>query len=222
MQLSEITDGLERLLEQNHYNPVTIRFYRNEWKKIRLFLTERYGDTGFDMERGLEYLEEKYNFKTRYDEGTLSQQRVQLLRVIHMLEDYRLHRVLTRRYHASRNPISLRPDLEIIFSEYSRYLNGSELSKCTVDHYLSFSKVFLDFLCQRSLIGINNLTTKLCHEYLKTLAGYSFKTVEQNVCGLRHFLRFLNPESVKPINSKIPKCRLQAGKQSRKPHPHCT
>ena len=30
------------------------------------------------------------------------------------------------------------------------------------------------------------------------------------------------PESVKPINSKIPKCRLQAGKQSRKPHPHCT
>ena len=126
MQLSERTDGLERLLEQNHYNPVTIRFYRNEWKKIRLFLTERYGDTGFDMERGLEYLEEKYNFKTRYDEGTLSQQRVQLLRVIHMLEDYRLHRVLTRRYHASRNPISLRPDLEIIFSEYSRYLNAGK------------------------------------------------------------------------------------------------
>ena len=192
MQLSEITDGLERLLEQNHYNPATIRFYRNEWRKIRLFLTERYGDTEFDMERGLEYLEEKYNFKTKYDEGNLSQQRVQLLRVIHMLEDYRLHRVLTRRYHASRNPISLRPDLEIIFSEYSRYLNGSELSKCTVEHYLSSSKVFLDFLCQRSLNGINDLTTKFCHEYLKTLAGYSFKTFEQKVCGLRHFLRFLN------------------------------
>ena len=96
MQLSEITDGLERLLEQNHYNPATIRFYRNEWRKIRLFLTERYGDTEFDMERGLEYLEEKYNFKTKYDEGNLSQQRVQLLRVIHMLEDYRLHKPKTR------------------------------------------------------------------------------------------------------------------------------
>ena len=33
---------------------------------------------------------------------------------------------------------------------------------------------------------------------------------------------YITPESVKPINSKIPKCRLQAGKQSRKPHPHCT
>ena len=27
--------------------------------------------------------------------------------------------------------------------------------------------------------------------YLKTQAGYSFKTVEQNVCGIRHFLRFI-------------------------------
>jgi integrase len=30
-----------------------------------------------------------------------------------------------------------------------------------------------------------------CNSYIKTLAGYSFKTVEQKVCGLRHFLRFL-------------------------------
>ena len=37
-----------------------------------------------------------------------------------------------------------------------------------------------------------------------------------------HTLCGVVPESVKPINSKIPKCRLQAGKQSRKPHPHCT
>ena len=36
MQLGEITDGLERLLEQNHYNPATIRFYRNEWRKIEI------------------------------------------------------------------------------------------------------------------------------------------------------------------------------------------
>ena len=35
------------------------------------------------------------------------------------------------------------------------------------------------------------ITMDLCNSYLKTLAGYSFKTVEQNVCGVRHFLRFL-------------------------------
>jgi integrase len=32
---------------------------------------------------------------------------------------------------------------------------------------------------------------EICNGYLKTLAGFSFKTIEQNVCGFRHFLRYL-------------------------------
>ena len=107
MEFDEITAGLEKLLKANHYNPATIRFYKNEWKKIKLFLSEKYSDSAFDMERGLAYLEEKYHLQTKYNDGTLSQQRVQLLRVVHMLEDYRLHKALTRRFHASKNPIQL-------------------------------------------------------------------------------------------------------------------
>ena len=109
MIMKEITDGLKTLLSDNHYNPVTIQFYEREWKKIQAFLLTEYGDEGFDMERGLAYLEKQYGFQTRYNDGTLSQQRVQLLRVVHMLEDYRLHQVLTRRYYASKNPIRLNP-----------------------------------------------------------------------------------------------------------------
>ena len=90
MIMKEITDGLKTLLSDNHYNPVTIQFYEREWKKIQAFLLTEYGDEGFDMERGLAYLEKQYGFQTRYNDGTLSQQRVQLLRVVHMLEDYRI------------------------------------------------------------------------------------------------------------------------------------
>ena len=94
MTMKEITDGLKNLLLDNHYNPVTIQFYEREWKKIQSFLMTEYGDEGFDMERGLAYLEKQYGFQTKYNDGTLSQQRVQLLRVVHMLEDYRLHQVI--------------------------------------------------------------------------------------------------------------------------------
>ena len=107
MTLTVITEGLLKLLEANHYNPATIRFYQREWNKISSFLYAEYSDEEFEMERGLAYLENQYGFVTRYNDGTLSQQRVQLLRVVHMLEDYRLHQVLTRRYHASKNPIVL-------------------------------------------------------------------------------------------------------------------
>ena len=120
MIMKEITDGLKTLLSDNHYNPATIQFYEREWKKIQVFLLTEYGDEGFDMERGLAYLEKQYGFQTRYNDGTLSQQRVQLLRVVHMLEDYRLHQVLTRRYYASKNPIRLNPYYAGIHTGYCK------------------------------------------------------------------------------------------------------
>ena len=126
MNLEMITEGLKQLLQENNYTPATIHFYEREWNKIQCFLTEKYRSTEYDMERGLKYLEKQYGFITKYNDGTLSQQRVQLLRVVHMLEDYRLHQVLTRRYHASKNPIMLNAYYSDIFADYSNFLVSSE------------------------------------------------------------------------------------------------
>ena len=135
MKLEMITEGLKQLLQENSYTPATIRFYEREWNKIQCFLTEEYVNTEYDMERGLKYLENQYGFITKYNDGTLSQQRVQLLRVVHMLEDYRLHQVLTRRYYASKNPITLNAHYSDIFADYSNSLDSTELSASTVGHY---------------------------------------------------------------------------------------
>lgn len=191
MTLTTITEGLLQLLEANHYNPETIKFYKREWNKISRFLYEEYSDEEFEMERGLAYLEKQYDFVTRYNDGTLSQQRVQLLRVIHMLEDYRLHQVLTRRYHASRNPLVLEGRFAKIYDDYCVYLNGTSLAASTVKHYSSIALVFLDFLFQKGVKDPEAIDMSCCNGYLKTLAGLSFKTVEQNVCGLRFLLRYL-------------------------------
>lgn len=191
MNLEMITERLKQLLQENNYNPVTIRFYEREWNKIQCFLTAEYGNTEYDMERGLKYLEKQYGFITKYNDGTLSQQRVQLLRVVHMLEDYCLHQVLTRRYYASQNPITLNVHYSNVFADYSNFLDSTELSISTVGHYKRISLVFMDYLQQRKIESTENITMNTCNSYLKTLAGYSFKTIEQNVCGIRHFLRFL-------------------------------
>lgn len=192
MKLEMITDGLKELLLENHYNSTTIHFYEREWKKIQTFLMNEYGDTEYEMERGLKYLEKQYNLVSKYNDGTLSQQRVQLLRVVHMLEDYSLHRVLTRRYYASKNPLTLDERFEPLFNEYADFLDSSELSVSTVNHYKRMSVVFMDYLTQRKISSADQVAMDICNSYLKTLAGYSFKTVEQNVCGVRHFLRFLH------------------------------
>ncbi len=200
MKLEMITEGLKELLLENHYNPATIRFYEREWKKIHTFLTDEYGDTEYEMERGLRYLEKQYSLITRYNDGTLSQQRVQLLRVVHMLEDYSLHKVLTRRYHASKNPLTVGESYSSLFREYTDCLDSSELSASTISHYKGIATVFLDYLTQRKILSVGQITMDICNSYLKTLAGYSFKTVEQNVCGVRHFLRFLYSSGNIPDN----------------------
>lgn len=191
MNLEMITEGLKQLLQENNYSSATIRFYESEWNKIQCFLTEEYGNTEYDMERGLKYLEKQYGFITKYNDGTLSQQRVQLLRVVHMLEDYRLHQVLTRRYYASKNPITLNAYYLDVSADYSKCLDSMDLSMSTIGHYKGISLVFMDYLQQRKIESTMNITMDTCNSYLKTLAGYSFKTIEQNVCGIRHFLRFL-------------------------------
>lgn len=140
MNLEMITEGLKQLLQENNYSSATIRFYEGEWNKIQCFLTEEYGNTEYDMERGLKYLEKQYGFITKYNNGTLSQQRVQLLRVVHMLEDYRLHQVLTRRYYASKNPITLNAYYLNLYTDYLDFLNSTELSASTIGHYKGISR----------------------------------------------------------------------------------
>ena len=105
MKLEQIIQGLEKLLIKNNYSPQTIKFYKREWKKLELFLIDNYSSTEFSLDKGLAYLEKQYGIVSKYIDGTISQQRVQLLRVIHLLSDYQLHGVLTRRYTASRNQI---------------------------------------------------------------------------------------------------------------------
>ena len=49
----------------------------------------------------------------------------------------------------------------------------------------------MDYLTQLKIYDMKDISMDTCNGYLKTQAGYSFKTVEQNVCGVRHFLSFL-------------------------------
>ena len=175
MNLEVITERLKQLLQENNYSPATIHFYEREWGKIQSFLQETHGSTEYNMERGLEYLEKQYGFVTKCNDGTLSQQRVQLLCVVHMLEDYRLHQVLTRRYYASKNPIILNTYYLNIFTDYKSYLVSSQLSRVTVGHYIKISKTFIDYLQQRKVESIKDITMDTCNSYLKTLAGLSIE-----------------------------------------------
>lgn len=88
MKSNEICIGLRALLERQHYSKATMKFYEREWKKISRYLFEQHGTDKFTMDYRIKYLENQYGIITKYEDSSLNQQRVQLIRVVHMLEDY--------------------------------------------------------------------------------------------------------------------------------------
>ena len=119
-----------------------------------------------------------------------------MIRTIQILQDYKLHGVLTRRYHASKNPIRLEGDYLNIHIRFNDYLDHTELSKSTKKHYIKISLIFLDYLNQKGITDVSHIDLSICNDYIRTFTGMSFKTIEQHICGLRYFLRYLNKENV--------------------------
>ena len=196
MKLNTIVSGLKKLLGANHYAPATIRAYECFWSKLDLFLRKEYGSTEFTMERGLAYLEKERGIISMVNDGTLSQQKVQYIRMIHMLEDYQLHGVLTRRVYANKNPIRLKEPYDSIYLSFTAFVEKTYRSAATVEHYTNTAHVFLDYLQQCSISDISLVKFNTVTSFISTLAGFSWKTVEQNICGLRCFLRWLNDSGV--------------------------
>ncbi|HZJ99157.1 MAG TPA: site-specific integrase [Tissierellaceae bacterium] len=63
----------------------------------------------------------------------------------------------------------------------------------------------------------HKITIPNVHSYIKTLAGYAYKTVEQSICSIRAFLRYLLEQDIlkDDLASKTP--MIQARKQTRIP-----
>lgn len=90
-------------------------------------------------------------------------------------------------------------------------------SKVTVEHYVKQSKRFMDYLISQGINDCHEITLSVINSYIRTLAGYSYKTVEQNICSIRTFLRYLLEADIlkTDLASKTP--MVQARKQTRIP-----
>lgn len=76
---------------------------------------------------------------------------------------------------------------------------------------------FLSYIESQNVWQIEDVRTVHIPDYVKTLLGYSYKSVELQLCALRCFLRFLMQEGVlaEPLLKAIPS--IKARKQNRIP-----
>lgn len=213
--LTELIDDLEREMLRLHYTNVSIKAYRRQWNKLIQFAQEK-GEIYYSEDLGIEFIEKYFHILEKDFNRTLKQSDAYKLRIIRMVGDFQLHNSILRRYHKHKDILTDQYFIDIS-NRFKSYCVNKDYSKVTIDHYVNQSERFMDYLVSQNITSCGAISLILINNYIKTLAGFTYKTVEQNICSIRAFFRFLlEAEEVKTdFAAKTP--MVQARKQTRIP-----
>lgn len=213
--LAELINDVEKEMLRLGYTKGSLQFYRRRWRMLLKFAQER-GETYYSERLGMDFLEKHFHILEKDLDLKFSQAEAQEVRVIRMVGDFQLHHTILRRYYKHKEILTAPYFLEIS-KRFKSYCVGKAYSKVTTDHYVKQSARFMDYLASQHVTGCTLINQELIHAYIKTLAGYTYKTVEQNICSMRAFFRFLleNGEVQTDFAAKTP--MVQARKQTRIP-----
>jgi len=203
--LFELIQELEQELLRLGYTERSMNYYRTQWRKLKNFADSK-EQQYYSEKLGIDFLSEYHDINQDDFSKRLTQSQTQKLRVIRMVGDFQIHHSVLRRYMKHKrilnDPYFI--DISKQFQEYC--IKQKSYAKATVDHYVKQSAYFMDYLASQGITDFNNMNLEYIHAYIRTLAGFSYKTVEQNICSIRAFFRFLLEKEIVEIDfaSKLP------------------
>jgi len=213
--LKELLQELEQELLRLGYTEGSMSFYRNRWKKI-LYFAEESNVIYYSEQFGINFVETHYQIFEKDFNKTLSQRDIQELRIIRMIGDFQLHHTVLRRFCKHREIIT-DSYYKNISNDFKKYCSQKGYSKVTVNHYVKQTERFMDYLVSQRVCYCNDINLPIINAYNQTLAGYTYKTIEQIICSIRSFLRYLQEQDIlkTDLASKTP--MIQVRKQTRIP-----
>ncbi|MCD8339088.1 MAG: tyrosine-type recombinase/integrase [Burkholderiales bacterium] len=191
MTLTKITEGLERIFGQRHMASSTLGTYRTQWKRLREYLDDKYGNEDFDMARGMSYFKDTFKIRSDKLPEQLTKVQSHVLRVINTLEDFKLHGAITKERITRDKPIELPAALAESLSSYRKWLLKEGYAKKTIELDIWVAVRFLGFLQQIGRTSLTNLKTDDCEAFIKTWARYSAGTSRLFMRSLKFLLKYL-------------------------------
>ena len=211
--LNELLGELEQELLRLGYVKGTMTFYRNRWQKLKDY-AERKGQEYYTEQLGIDFAKENFGITQEDFSKTLNQAQTQELRVIRMIGDYQMHRAVLRRYLKHRE-ILTEPYFKEISERFRAHCENLKVySKITANHYVKQSGYFMDYLTAQGKRNFEQVDLNDVNAYIRTLAGFTYKTVEQNICSLRALFRFLNEMGIVAEDHASKMLMVKARKQT--------
>ncbi len=212
--IKELINLLEQELIRIGYKESTLHYYRENWKRLIAYFDER-GEQFFSEKTAMQYVDEKCDFFAKEKAGLLTQSNIYLLRIVRMIGDFQEHGTVLRRYQRSLSKVDKAENLKLL-SNFKERCKTVDYSASTQKSYCRTAENFLSFI-EAHDSSVKEINAKTLAAFVKTLMGYSYKTVEFVLCGTRAFLRFLYGSKVLTTDLSDSLPRMQARKQTRIP-----
>lgn len=210
--LPDLISELEQELLRLGYTKGSMTFYRRRWNQLMAYAEDR-SECYYTEQLGMDFLKEFFGITQEDFSRTLPQGETQEIRVIRMVGDFQLHHAVLRRY-LKHKEILTTPFFVDIRSRFQSSCEKKGYSQVTTEHYVKQSSYLMDYLAAQRMDDFTAVTLDTVNAYIRTLAGFSYKTVEQHICSLRAFFRFLYQEGIMPddLAAKMP--MVKARKQT--------
>ncbi len=210
--LPDLIAGLEQELLRLGYTKGSMTFYRRRWNQLMAYAEDR-GECYYTEQLGMDFLKEFFGITQEDFSRTLPQAETQEIRVIRMVGDFQLHHAVLRRY-LKHKEILTTPFFVDIRSRFQSSCEKKGYSQVTTEHYVKQSSYLMDYLAAQRMDDFTAVTLDTVNAYIRTLAGFSYKTVEQHICSLRAFFRFLYQEGIMPDDFAAKMPMVKARKQT--------
>jgi len=205
---------LEQELIRVGYKEATLSYYRDNWRRIIAYFDER-SEQYFSESVAMQYVDGKCDFFAKEKAGLLTQSNIYLFRIVRMLGDFQQHGTVLRRYQRSLSRVS-NPDCLSLLAGFREHCVSCEYAASTQKSYCRTAENFVCFTEAHGL-HLDKLTAENLTAFVRTLMGYSYKTVEFVLCGTRAFLRYLHSEKVLAADLSETLPTMQTRKQTRIP-----
>jgi site-specific recombinase XerD len=214
LTIRELINLLEQELIRMGYKDSTLKYYRENWKRIIAYF-EEHGEQFFSEKTAMQFVDSKCNFFAKEKAGTLTQSNIYLFRIVRMMGDFQQHGTVLRRYHRTLSRVNNADNVKLL-NDFKEHCKISDYAISTQRSYCRTTENFFNFVESHD-ISVENLTAENMTAFVKTLMGYSYKTVEFVLCGTRVFLRFIYSKKIiqTDLSETLP-C-MQSRKQMRIP-----
>jgi site-specific recombinase XerD len=205
LTINQLVDDVLSELERLNYSYNSLCGFRSFYKRVLDFANER-KELYFSEQLGREFLKEKYNCTINYYQESMTNKFKAPIRKIRILGDYQLHGVIIRRIVKKPGYIKP-PQFEKVLLAYEKECEKNDYSKRGLRTRLQRLFFFIDYLDARNVQDVNDITSDMISDYVKTIYPHHEKSISSILATLRGFLKFLylNQYINEDLSLKVPK-----------------